>query len=226
LVLQPAKKRDDRTIWEKIAIFEARSSKAGRNFAPTSYDRPQAARKSLVKLLAVVGMLLLVMVLLVSGGVAYRNYKKEQQYVADYVRALYGIKSGADFTLAISTRVAEEWKAAMDTGRTYTPKLKVDEEARLVSIKNKVDRVMQKIEMPPEKFTAAKDTLTKLYAQYGTAQKLVLTPPGTLAAFVDSAGKTDKNIKQGLQEVKSTMPAELAEEFKNGQAKYRNLRDM
>lgn len=226
MVLQPAKKRDDRTLWEKIAVFEARSYKPARSLSTVSYDRPQFARKSVAKPLAVVAILLLVMALLASGGLAYRNYQKEQQYTADYIRALYGIKSGVDFTLATSTRIASEWKIAMDAGKTYTPQLKVEEETRLSSIKSKIDLLMQKTETPPIKFAAAKEKLTRLYAKYGAAQKLVFTPLGTLATFADSAGKTDRDLKQGLQEVKANMPAELAEEFKNGQAKYRNLRDM
>jgi hypothetical protein len=173
-------------------------------------------------ILMVVG--LLVVAALVAAGITV-NHKMtlDKRYRRNFVLVLCGTKGGADMSLADCAKMSAEWKAKMDAGQTYVPRVSPEEAARLNKIKGKAEENNQKLNAPPEKYAPAYEKLTKLYGIYSNIHALTLAPSGSLAGFTDSTQKAESDFKLAAQELKEKLPADLAEDIKTAKTKYKEL---
>jgi len=189
----------------------------------TGHAAPTAKRKSLAVLLAV-GVA--VAVLAAAIGFYVVKSKAEQQFVRNYVLALYGVKSGADRSLNKFEQASGEWKAMTESGRVYILRIAAQEKADLDAVKAEVDKAMQQLGVPPEKFSEAQDRLLRLHQIYGRLYALNLSPPDNLPAFSEATTKLARDFDRATQELKTALPEELFEEIRQVAPRYKNLQPL
>jgi len=180
----------------------------------------RSSRKSLLTGLVMLALLALVVV---GGGALYLRSKAEKEYAANYVLALYLIKSGADRSIANCTKISADWKAAIESSSIYVvktdPKL-----ANIFNVMNgDLEDVRQKMVEPPQKFLDANDKLGRFNDAYVRLYKFNLVPPASYASFVESLGKLEKDFNRSAVELKSSLPDELKEQIRGVIGKYKNL---
>lgn len=199
----------------------ARSSK--KQTVAVSHEAPRAARKTLPVLLSVV---VAVAVLAATIGFYFVELKAEQQFVRNYVLALYGVKSGADRSLNKFEQVSGEWKAMAESGQVYVLRISPKEKTDLEAVKAEVDKAMQQLGTPPEKFSGAQDRLARLYQIYSRLYSLNLSPPDTLPAFGEATTKLAGDFNRATGELKTSLPEELREELRKVAPRYKNLQPL
>jgi hypothetical protein len=197
---------------------------------PTYTYTYTAAKKSSEKspnvLLKRFALLVLVALLAVGTGYFYNTRKLEQQYAKNYMRALYTIKSGTDFSLNTCAKLSTEWKTSMDAGLKFAPHISAEDESRLNSVKDTTDRFMQTLNKPPKKFVASKEKLANLYGVYTKIHALAVAPSGSLPSYTNSASKSQSEFNMAAKELKGSLPQELSAEFQIAKAKYKGLKDI
>jgi hypothetical protein len=172
-----------------------------------------SARKSMsIAISGVVALLLLSI-----GGVYFYNHKIQKQYSKNFVVALYGIKSGTDMNLRISSKIA---------GAASQSRITSEDEADLNTVKAEIDSVMQKLDNRPKKFNKANDILTNMYGVYTRLHSSVVAPSKSQPAFTDSVKKLEGNFQQEANNLKTNLPPELLDEIKQSGNKYKSLRFM
>lgn len=159
------------------------------------------------------------------GVYLYQQNKMESEYALNYVRALYGMKSGTDFCLKTCVTVSADWKAKADAGQRFVPHIAADDESHLNEVKDQVDKMRQKMEKPPQKFRKADEAFAKLYSVYVRLNALTVTPPSSLPNFTDSVTKLDSEFKTSAQELKAALPAELSKALEKARTKYSGMKD-
>jgi hypothetical protein len=160
-----------------------------------------------------------------AGAFAYHAKSLEKKYAANFALALYGIKVGTDESLKSCSKISADWKAKMDAGQNFTPRIGAEDATELNTIKSETDKRMQSMNEPPKKFSAANEKLTKLYGIYSKLHSLALAPSGSLATFTDSTGKSETDFKLAAQGLKENLPAELSAEVEKAKARHTALRD-
>lgn len=217
-VVQSSKPVRRKAVKEGFSFnLSLKPARKGRAFSPES------TRTSRKPLLALLGLVAVVAVLAVAIGSFFLNMKAEQQFSRNYVLALYGIKSGADRSLNALSKTSVEWKAKTDSGQVFILRVTPEEKADLNEVKDEVDKVMQQLNAPPEKFVAANDRLVRLYQVYLKLYALNLTPPATLPDLTNAVGKLDGDFNRAGQELKAGLPEELLEEIRKVAPRYKNL---
>ncbi len=175
-------------------------------------------------LLMIVG-LLVVAALATAGITVYHKISLEKQYRRYFVLVLCGTKAGTDIGLADCAKISAEWKAKMDAGQNYVPRVSAEDAARLNKIKDKAEQNKQKMKTPSEKYGAADEKLARLYGIYGRIHALTFAPSGSPAGFAESARKAENDFKLASQELKESLPEDLAEDLKTAKTRYKELRD-
>jgi hypothetical protein len=180
------------------------------------------SRKFLVRAVSLVA----IVALAAGGAYVYNQKKTERLYAANYVLALYGIKTGVNLSLSQCARMSADWKAKTDAGQRFAPRLTAEEESRSGRVKNELDPLMLKLDKPPQKFSKASEAITKLYGVQTRLNSLTATPPGSLGGFTDSVSRLDGDFKAAAQELKAGLPKELSEELEKAKTKYKELKDL
>jgi hypothetical protein len=167
----------------------------------------------------------LVVVAVIAGGgfLYYRQYKAEQEFAKNYVKALYGIKVGADGSLNACAKITEDWKATADPKVNFTPRVNLDADIKAEKVKTEVDKIMQRLQNPPAKYSQANAKLAELNTIYLKLYSLKGSPKGTLDNFQSSTEKADKAFKQASQELKASLPEKLSQELETAKQRYRGL---
>ena len=173
-----------------------------------------------MKMVAAVAVLLIIAV---SGGYFYQIKKAEQQYVKNYMRALYAIKTGTDLSFDTCAKITAEWKSK---GLNIVPQISVEDEARLNKVKEITDRYMQKLNDPPKKFAGNKEKLANLYEIYTRTNSLALAPSGSLSGFESETAKSQNEFNASIAAIKDGMPTALSKEFQIAQKKYKGLKNI
>jgi hypothetical protein len=170
-------------------------------------------------------LLVVAAVLLVGAGLFYQNLETEQQYAANFARALYGIKMGTELSINVCTKISADWKTKTDADRSPAPRVSPADEPRLNTIQDELDRIMQKLNKPPQKFVKANEKLAGIYGAYTKLHSLALAPSGSLAGFSGAANNAEANYRQAVQDLKTDLPAELSKELEKAKKKYKGLQD-
>jgi hypothetical protein len=164
-----------------------------------------------------------VIVIFAGGFLYYRNYKAEQEFVRNYVKALYGIKLGTEGSLNACAKISEDWKATAESRVNFTPRTNLDTEVKAEKVKTEVDRIMQTLQNPPAKYSEANAKLAELNTIYTKLYSLKSSPRGTLDNFKSSANKAGEGFQKATQELKASLPEKLSKELETAKLRYRSL---
>lgn len=163
-------------------------------------------------------------VVTLAGAAFYSSHKAAREYSENYVKALYGIKTGIDIGLKPFEKIASS-SAGSFSPPPPAPSLGSKEQSRLKTIKRQVDTYMKKTDNPPKKFASAKESLNKLYGVYTKIHAFALQPPSSVGDSQESAENLKTEFKKSSRELTAGLPKQLSDALENARAKYRNLRD-
>ncbi len=224
-----AKSRQSVKLRQAFADFGAslrpRASKKQEVYTPgrpvaDAFDKPAVFSGGLRT--ALIG--LVVVVALAAGGfVYYRQYKAEQEFVTNYVKALYGIKLGTEGSVNACAKISQDWQATGESKVNFTPRVNVDDDIKADKVKAEVDKLMQKLQKSPAKYSQAHAKLAELDGIYENLYALKNAPRGTLDSFNSSTDKADKAFKQTVQDLKANLPEKLSKELETAKLRYRGL---
>jgi len=165
-----------------------------------------------------------VVVAVAAGGfVLYRQHKAEQEFIKNYVRALFDIKVGVDGSLNACAKISQDWQATAESKANFVPRVNVDDDIKADKVKAEVDKLMPKLQNPPAKYAQANAKLAELNGIYANLYSLKSSPRGTLDSFISSTDKADKAFKQTAQELKANLPERLSKELAEAKLRYRGL---
>ena len=184
-------------------------------------EKPSSFSKS--RLIKWVAGLVVLLIVAAASVYEYMRYKSEQLYVSSYVKAVYGIKAGADGKFNSLTQISTEWKAASEGGRKFIPQTNVDKVAKAAKIKAETDKLMQHLQNPPKKYVNDSDRLKALYAKYLSLYEFSESSLVSNDQLNDYIEKSNKSFKQASQELKANLTQRLAEELEDAKKKYRGL---
>jgi hypothetical protein len=169
---------------------------------------------------------LLIATVLVGGlSYAFHVYMKQQQFAKGYAKAIYSIKTGADFNQKVCDRIVTEWKTALESGAAFSPGQNDEEKARTDKIRGEVAKIMGQMDNPPKRFAQAHEKLIQLRGAYQKTTDLASSPPETLQAFTTSVDQAESGFKTAAQDLKGSMPDALKEELERAKQKYRGMKD-
>lgn len=216
---QATKAAPKRTVHVRSTYYIRR--RPARKPLPQKVVAPKKTEKklSIVNKYSISAMMLVILV--VTGTIAYVKYIAEKDYSANYVRALYGIKLGTDYSLKPFENKASNSENSANSARNTSK----EEQSKLNTIRTQVDNLMKKTEKPPQKFVIAREKLNTLYGVYINTCTLALQSSGSAQENSDSAEKLRSEFRKSAQELKSALPMQLSNELENARAKYRSLRD-
>ncbi len=192
--------------------------------------RPEPAAVSSKSLLTPHVQRLLISLLIVTvlvGGLSYafRVHMKQQQFAKSYTKAIYSMKTGADFNQKVCNRIVTEWKTALETGAAFSPGQNDEEKARTDKIRGEVAKIMGQLDNPPKKFAQAHQKLIQLRGAYQKTTDLIASPPETLQAFTASVDQAESGFRTAAQDLKGSMPDALKEELERAKQKYRGMKE-
>jgi len=161
--------------------------------------------------------------LAIGGGVTYKKRSAEHQYARTFAFCLYGIKAGRDLGIKQGGKISSEWKAKMDAGQFYSPRLADKDLADANSLKEENENTLKKLTNPPAKYAKAHEKFAKLIETYNNIYSVTTTPTGSMAGFADSVAKADNDFTAATQELKASLPEDLREEIKKTSMKFKGL---
>ena len=172
------------------------------------------------------GISAVVIVALVALGISfYYHVKAKKQYVASYVIALYGIKSGTDLGIKMCGKIAADWTVMSNSGQNTPPRITVDDENQLNKIKVNTDKYLQKLKDPPSAFIESNGKLLILNDLFLRLHAAALNPTGTISSYVNLTQKTENDFIAATADLKKNLPKELSEELEIAKSKYRGLKE-
>lgn len=148
---------------------------------------------------------------------SHNRESTEQQYLTNYVLAIYGIKSGVDLCSRSCDGIIDEWKKGKGSD---IPEISREENENMAIVKGEIDLVMRKLETPPEKYTTLSTKLQSMYDNYLKLNDLANKPSGRLASFESKVEEARDSFTGEVADLKSSMPEQLAEEVKRSGTKY------
>ena len=164
-------------------------------------------------------LFVLVLALLVAGSSYYIHQQNEQNYLKNYVLALYGIKSGFDRGTSIGRDLAAESRRFGKPGYypTSTVREKLEE---LEAVRSEVDRLMEHLTNPPKPLQDAGARLKWLYSDYKQQYSLVTAPSGSVKNFERAQQEIETNFSFSLTQLKVSFPPQLRNEIKKSGTRY------
>jgi hypothetical protein len=216
--------RPPRRQVEKQALFSTRitlkQAKPSYTYTYTGSSKsgPSISKPSIGK----VTTFALVALLAIGAAYFYHIKKFEENYITNYMRALYTIKSGTEFGLNECAKVSFDWKS--NIGNKYVPHISIEAESKLNRFKDATDSFMKQLSEPPNKFTQNQQKLEKLYSVYIKINTLAIAPTGSFSSFIDTTKKSEGEYISSINELKNNMPFELSEGLEKAKTKYKGLR--
>lgn len=166
-------------------------------------------------------------VLLLVGGVSafmYQKHKQEQQYVVNYVKAVYALHTGMEDMKAGMAKTAREWQAATEGGRQFTPRPDSDTSIKLAKTVTASAKLMQQLQQKtPKKYEQPHARLVAFQAQFNTMQAAFMNPSASFTLFSQQLENADTAVKQKAQELKASLPAEMTAELDEARKRYRGF---
>lgn len=163
---------------------------------------------------------LLAAIAVAASGWAWRHETGEGEYLANYVVALYGIRSGVEHCSRACTEIAADWKKDRASGRNACVEMGGQELEDLATVMHEVDLAMRKLEFPPQRYRGASEKLQALYGIYRNLDGLVKDPGESLESFTLRAEASRASFTREVKELKESMPPPLTEEFKKFSNRY------
>lgn len=144
----------------------------------------------------------------------------EQQYLTNYVIALYGVRSGLELSGRTCSGIAADWQKDLDAGREVSNEVSRKESEDLATVKREIDLVMSKLKPAPEKFGGSNAKLREMYDIYLELHTLANRPFGTPKSMLSTVESLKAGFRLKVRELKQNMPPELSDEIKKSAVKY------
>lgn len=192
-----------------VSYRPSRKPKPRTQHKQLSVPKKQVEKKSRLKGYAIT-IAVLVVVAAIGTGI-YLRHQAELMYSKNYVRALYGIKVGVDLGLG-------------NYKKSLTTPVKTTDDAKTNKVKIEVDKLMLRVNNPPDKYITANDKLAKLYKIYSEIYTISSKPSDSLKNYEDTAKKLEADFEKGMKDLESSIPRQLSEELENARVKYKALR--
>lgn len=191
---------------------------------------PKSKAKAVVRQLSNRVVLAVIAVVIIAvaaaGGVMFMKHRSEESFVRNFALASYGVQVGCDRSRQYCQKMAADWKAKLDAGQPYTPRLSVDDDRDLTSIANKVTSLKGKLVNEPEKFKNSTEKLAVVEAAFNKMRALANSPGNSLPAFVDAVSKADADYKAAASQFRSGIPQEMMDQLHVSARRYRGLRPL
>jgi len=153
-----------------------------------------------------------VVVAVVVAGLYIKKSREESAYVTNYVRALYGVKSGVDKSLNTFVKMKENIGYGLS-----------NQEVDAINIaKAEIDSRISKLEKVPDKFSSQNDKILVLHSIYGKLYTLTISP--SASSSVDKAMALESDFNKVSLELRTMLTPEFMAELKNVSTRYKNLR--
>lgn len=208
--------------------FEGSSHDITHAYTPSArtFKTATAAPRLLSRRFALLAIFLFIATVLVATGVyAYNSYNSGQIYADNYIKALYCIKTGADTNIGASSSLKTEWESASASGRSFSPRIVIKDEAKSIKLRSEIDKYMLRMSKPPKKLLQANESLTSIHKIYLDSEVLVASKPRSLQELASSVDSLNKKISLASQGLKSTLPDSLKKELEIAKSKYRGMKD-
>ncbi len=164
-------------------------------------------------------ILAVVLIPLLAGMVLHHRRQAERAYLKNYVLALYCMKSGFDHDNAFSSGYLTDWRNSAE--RNLTPPLQdMDSLSTLESIKGEVDKIMGRLNDPPEQLRDAGSLLGRLYDDYNRQYALVRQPSGSINSYDRSLQAAQQGFSTDLEQLRASLPAPLRAQVTKDARKY------
>jgi len=161
-----------------------------------------------------------------GGGAFYLKQQAEEKYLKNFALATYCVQSGEDQAVKASQRMIGEWKAKMNAGQAYNPRLSPEEERGLNRVSTNLNDFKSNLKEEPAKFNPAAASLAKIEGSYGRLRSLVQAPGTSLPGFADSASKLDAEYKSSAKDFRASLPVEVMDELTRASKKFMGLRPL
>jgi hypothetical protein len=209
-------------------ISFARSQNVTHGYSPASRTIKSASETSSLpsRKTAIFAALFIVTVVLIASGVlAYNSYKSSQSYAQNYIKTLYCIKTGVDANLQTCASLKAEWGTASASGKSFYPSINNKDEMMSTKLRGAVDKYMQKLAEPPNKFLQANESLIKIHKIYLDSGALMQSKPSSLQEFSNSINSITNNMSLASRDLKLNFPDSLKQELEVAKLKYAALKD-
>lgn len=156
-------------------------------------------------------------------GIALSSFwhkDSEQQYLTNYVIALYGIRSGLELSGRTCSGIAADWQKDLDAGREVSNEVSRKESEDLATVKREIDLVMSKLKPAPAKFGGSHAKLQEMYDIYLQLHTLANRPFGPPKDMLSTVESSRTAFRLKVRELKQNMPPELSGEIGKSSAKY------
>lgn len=184
------------------------------------YAAPQKVKG--LKLPGLAATLVVVLVLSIGGGYFWYKNKLETAFTENYVRALYVIKSAADFDLKTCARISTDWKASM------LPNPPQPTESELTYMRrgnDAIETLLKSIGEAPEKFKANSEDISKLVGVYKKLHTFATKPSGSIDSFTTTTALLDEEFRKSAGSLKSRLPEKMSATLADSKKKYKALED-
>ncbi|HOP39501.1 MAG TPA: hypothetical protein PLI53_00505 [Geobacteraceae bacterium] len=162
-------------------------------------------------------------VLLAVGTALYLHHQEKELYSKNYMRALYGIKSGIDTSFGAFNRIVQASRKIGASGREAALRFTTSEKERSQKIKFEVDRLIAVTKNPPKKYATSNEKLVSLYTIYSNAYELSNNPSDSVETLYKKSQKLERDFTDGMRELEASLPKELSLELEKARKKYRAL---
>ncbi len=232
-VRKKARKKFFYSMWSAVKDYEfsikpSFSKDIEQKYTSSSRSAKAASITSILRSrkFAVLAISLISTAVLIAYGVfAYKSNKYNQAYAENYFKALYCLKTGVDTNVKACAKLKAEWETASAAGRSFSPGIRINDDGKSVKLRSEIDKYMQKTSNPSNKLLQASESLNKIYKIYLDSEALIQSKPGSLQELGNSVDTLNKNMSQASQDMKSTLPELLQQEFTVAKSKYRGLND-
>jgi len=153
----------------------------------------------------------------------YLHHQEKELYSKNYMRALYGIKSGIDTSFGAFNRIVQASRKIGASGREAALRFTTSEKERSQKIKFEVDRLIAVTKNPPKKYATSNEKLVSLYTIYSNAYELSNNPSDSVETLYKKSQKLERDFTDGMRELEASLPKELSLELEKARKKYRAL---
>lgn len=191
----------------------------------TYSDERRSSSKTTSILSTRLKLVLVAVLIAVIATASYLHISSQLTYSANYIRALYVIKTGTELGLNSCAKVSADWKTTSTAAQNTRPRISQENETNLNIVKDEIDKYMLTLKDPPGKYIKANEEITKLHGLFMKVYSLALSSDSSLSAFSESINKSEIEYKLTIKELKANLPENLVKDIEKAKSKYRGLRD-
>ncbi|HKJ04180.1 MAG TPA: hypothetical protein VJ974_01175, partial [Geopsychrobacteraceae bacterium] len=158
------------------------------------------------------GVALVIVVSLIVGGLnVLKGNDAHEEYTKAYIQALYGVTSGADYSLKKLTQIS--------SGKPLTEQ----DTQQLNRMKATIEKKRLKLSPSPEQFTISLENLDGIYKAYSDLHSLTVSTVVVSSSFNEKVESLTTNLYQAEQKLKGDLPSALRQNIEVASKRYKSL---